>query len=234
MAPEQLRGETLDARADVFAFGVMACELATGAHPFGGNDPAALVERMVSDALIVSTHLTTSGLDAVVRRCLQGSRENRYANGGELSAALRAAIAGAPAAPSAAAKMTLWWWQFHQVAVALLCGAVLIPMWLSRPWNSWGSAAFLATLVLVTISTALRLHLWFVSHVHQSGFPIQRARLLPWIVAIEALLVVLLTAVAIALSGRHDPVAAWFVVTALLLVVSIVVIEPATTRAALA
>ena len=35
MAPEQLRGETLDARADIFAFGVMAYELATGTHPFG-------------------------------------------------------------------------------------------------------------------------------------------------------------------------------------------------------
>ena len=43
----------------------------------------------------------------------------------------------------------------------------------------------------------------------------------------------LLTGVAIAISGHHDPIAAWLVVTALVLVVSIVVIEPATTRSAL-
>jgi len=235
MAPEQLRGETLDARADVFAFGVMACELATGAHPFGGNDPAALVERMVSDAPLVSPHLAMSGLDAIVRRCLQGARENRYANGSEVHDALRAAVAAPSASPTPAPNSKLWWWQFHQSAVALLCAAVLMPMWLSRSWiPGWGSAAFLGALVPVTVTIALRLHLWFVSHVHPDSFPVQRARLLPWIVAIEAVLVVLVTAVAIAVSGRHDPVAAWLVVTALLLFVSIVVIEPATTRAALA
>jgi hypothetical protein len=234
MAPEQLRGETLDARADVFAFGVMACELATGAHPFGGNDPAALVERMLSDAPLVPAHLSTSGLDAVVRRCLQGARESRYANGIELHDALRAAVDAGPAPPTRPAKPKLWWWQFHQIAVALLCGAALIPTWLGRSWiGAWGSAAFLGALVPVTITIALRLHLWFVSHVDPASFPAQRARLLPWIVAIETLLVVLLTAVAIAISGRHDPAAAWLVVTALLLLVSIVVIEPATTRAAL-
>jgi len=235
MAPEQLRGETLDARADVFAFGVMACELATGAHPFGGNDPAALVERMVSDAPLVSPHLTASGLDAIVRRCLQAAREQRYANGGELYDALRAAVAAAPATRSAA-NTRLWWWQFHQIAVALLCGAVLIPVWLTRSWiAAWGSTAFLGALVLVTVTIALRLHLWFVSHVHPTSFPVQRTRLLPWIVAIESLLVVVLVAIAIAISisGHHDPVAAWLVVTALLLLVSIVVIEPATTQAAL-
>ena len=107
-------------------------------------------------------------------------------------------------------------------------------MWLSRGWmGGWGSAAFLGALVPVTVTIALRLHLWFASHVHPETFPAQRARLLPWIVAIETLLLVLLTVVAIAISGRHDPVAAWLVVTALLLLVSLVVIEPATTRAAL-
>ncbi len=234
MAPEQLRGAPVDARVDVFAFGVMARELATGTHPFGGNDPAALVERMVSEAPLLSQHLGTSGLDGVVRRCLQAAPENRYASGTDLYDALRAAIAIAPSSTATVSNGRLWWWQFHQVAVALLCGAVLIPMWLTRGWlGGWGSAAFLGALVPVTVTIALRLHLWFASQVQPETFPAQRARLLPWIVAIETLLLVTLTVVAIAISGRHDPVAAWLVVTALLLLVSLVVIEPATTRAAL-
>jgi serine/threonine-protein kinase len=233
MAPEQLRGEPLDARADVFAFGVMAYELATGAHPFGGNDPAALLERVVSDTPPLARPLDVPQLEPVIRRCLQGARENRYANGGEVCETLRAALAGKQVVAPAPSRR-LWWWQFHQVAVALLCGVVLVPVWLSRAWvGPWGSAVFLGALVPVTVTITLRLHLWFASHVHRDTFPAQRARLLPWIVTTEVALVILLTTIAVAVSGGHDPVAAWLVVTVLLLIVSIVVIEPATTRAAL-
>ncbi len=45
MAPEQLSGGEADARADIFSFGVLAWELATGEHPFG-TDPAAVLTRM--------------------------------------------------------------------------------------------------------------------------------------------------------------------------------------------
>ncbi len=45
MPPEQLTGQDVDARADVFAFGVVAWELATGAHPFGAN-AAQMLEHM--------------------------------------------------------------------------------------------------------------------------------------------------------------------------------------------
>ena len=161
--------------------------------------------------------------------------ENRYASGTELYEALRAAIAIAPSSTATVSNGRLWWWQFHQVAVALLCGAVLIPMWLTRGWlGGWGSAAFLGALVPMTVTIALRLHLWFASQRQSRDVPgaacttaamDRRDR--------DACSSSLLTVVAIAISGRHDPAAAWLVVTALLLLVSLVVIEPATTRAAL-
>ena len=72
MAPEQLRGDTVDARADVFAFGVIAYELATGEHPFGGNDPASLVERLVAERPPLSQTLQPPALDAIVRHRLRG------------------------------------------------------------------------------------------------------------------------------------------------------------------
>src|SRR5204862_7238172 len=77
MAPEQLRGQSIDARVDIFAFGVMAYELATGAHPFGGSDPAALLERLLSGDPPLSRPIEPSGLDAIVRRCLSGNPDGR-------------------------------------------------------------------------------------------------------------------------------------------------------------
>jgi predicted Ser/Thr protein kinase len=235
MAPEQLRGQPIDARADVFAFGVMVYELATGAHPFGGSDPAALIERLVSDDPPLSRPLDPAGLDAIIRKCLRGDPAARYPSGAELLAALRSVHDGpAIATHQDAAPATAWWWKFHQVAVAILTIAAVIVVGLHRRWiDPYGSAAFLAVLVLATISTTLRLHMWFASQVHPATLPALRARVLRWVVVCETLLLSFLMAIGIALSGPHDGVAAYMVVTALLLLLSLSVIEPATTRASL-
>ena len=234
MAPEQLRGQSIDARADVFAFGVMVYELATGSHPFGGSDPAALIERLVSDNPPLSRRLDPSALDEIVRTCLRGDPAGRYPSGAELLAALRAARDRPAIATPARHAPTAWWWKFHQVAVAILTIAAVIVIGIYRRLiDPYGSAAFLAILVLATVSTTLRLHMWFASQVHPETLPALRARVLRWVVACETLLLSLLMTIGIVLSGPHDGMAAYMVVTAVLLLVSLSVIEPATTRASL-
>ncbi len=235
MAPEQLRGATLDARADVFAFGVMAYECATGAHPFGGFDAAAVVERLVSQQPALAQKINPPPLDAIVRRSLEVDPAARFASGHELLLALR----GLGEHPSIATPRVLsarawWWWQFHQLAIGLLTSAATIAVWISRPWLApWGSPLFLITLVLATISVTLRLHLWFASYVHPMTLPTERARLLRWITGLEGILFVTLLSIGIAISGKHDAIAAWLIVTAVLHLLSLGIIEPATSAAAL-
>lgn len=235
MAPEQLRGGAVDARVDVFAFGVIAYELATGEHPFGGSDPASLVERLVADRAPLSRTLDPPALDMIVRRCLRGDREQRFASGVELLEALRGVADGAPG--TAARPLFIrsaWWWKFHQIAVATLTIVNTVTLGVRKGYlGASGSWVFLVVLVLATITTTLRLHLWFVSQVHPASLLALRARVLRWIVLCEALLLTTLLATGIALSGPHDATAAQFVVTALLLLISLIVIEPATTRASL-
>ena len=235
MAPEQLRGQSVDARVDIFAFGVMAYELATGSHPFGGSDPAALLERLLSDDPPLSRPIDPSGLDAIVRRCLKGNPDGRYPSGRELLQALRALQAGsAVASAGEAVPRTAWWWKFHQVAVAILSIAAVIIVGMRRQWiGQYGSAVFLAVLVLATISTTLRLHLWFVSQVQPALLGALRSRVLRWVVFFEALLLSILMGVGIRVSGPHDGTAAQLVIIAMLLLLSLIVIEPATTRASL-
>lgn len=235
MAPEQLRGQRVDARADIFAFGVMAYELATGSHPFGGSDPAALVERLVSESPPLSRPIEPAALDVIIRTCLKGDPAGRYPSGVELLHALRSVqVVPAREARPPATLQGAWWWKFHQVAVAVITIAAVIVIGLRRNWIApYGSAAFLAVLVLATISTTLRLHLWFVSQVHPAALAPLRARVLRWVVFCEALLLSFLMAFGIAIAGPHDGTAAQLVVTALLLLLSLIVIEPATTRASL-
>ncbi|MGH9411836.1 MAG: serine/threonine-protein kinase [Vicinamibacterales bacterium] len=232
MPPEQLRGAPADPRADIFAFGVMAYELATGVHPFGGSDPASLVERLVSDDPPLSRAIAPPALDAAIRRCLRGRPVDRFASGRELLEAL-AAIDNDGDSPAPLAA-SLWWWQFHQVAIASVTIAAVVHLGIHHDWiERWGSTAFLASLVLATISTTLRLHMWFVSLVHPSTLRAVRARELRFVAASEALFLLTLASCAIVLAGRHAGIAAHLLVTALLLLLSLLVIEPATTRVSL-
>jgi hypothetical protein len=213
----------------------MAYELATGTHPFGGSDPAALLERLVSDDPPLSRPIEPALLDRIIRTCLRGDPLARYGSGRDLLDALRTVGAAPVESAPPASLQAAWWWKFHQVAVATLTiAAVIVVGFRVRQWIApYGSTAFLVVLVLATISTTLRLHLWFVSQVHPASLAPLRARVLRWIVFCEALLLAALLGIGLAISGPHDGTAAHLIVTALLLLLSLIVIEPATTRASL-
>jgi serine/threonine protein kinase len=93
MAPEQARGDSTDARADVFAFGVVIYEYACGAHPFEGSTPLATIARVLeSDARPIATRCPdlSPGLAEIIGRCLRKAPAERYASASEIVAALDA------------------------------------------------------------------------------------------------------------------------------------------------
>ena len=236
MAPEQLSGAEVDARADVFAFGVLAWELATGEHPFG-TDPASVLARMTE--LIegrttgLSRALPLPGLDRIVRRCMRATPAERYPAGDVLVADLRALEGSGSLIPQGAQRDRLWWWQFHQVVVAILNAALPAALWGVRHWiGRLGSPLFLATLALATISVTLRLNLSFTSRVHPDTLIEHRARLFPAVAVADTLLAAALLGTATLIAGDHDEIAALFLSVGVVMLASLALIEPATTRAA--
>jgi serine/threonine protein kinase len=252
MAPEQLSGDAVDARSDLFAFGVLAWELATGEHPFG-TDAATLLARMTAlmegRADSLSRPLPIPGLDAIARRCLRASPRDRYQSADALLADLRAlsgvtgishgsgpSIAlgsGAMSAVSPAGD-ALWWWQFHQGTVGVLNALTPILAWFVRAWaqKPYGGWVFYAILALATVSATLRFNLMFIARVHPTTISVHRARLAPWVTVAEALLALALLVAAALVAGPHDAMAAVLVSFAIATVASLGIIEPATTSAA--
>ena len=237
MAPEQLSGGTVDARTDIFAFGVLAMELATGEHPFG-PDSAAMLRRMTQlmEGKPLSSPATwgSPALEAVARRCLRADPAERYASGAELAEALRAASAIGAAVVRESPVRSLWWWQFHQGAISIALAAMPAVAWITRgsigrPRGSW---IFFAALVLATLSIAARMNLVFTSRVHPENLSTQRDRMFPWVGIGDALLALLMIGTGVALAGENDGLAGLLLSVATVILASVAFIEPATTRAA--
>jgi hypothetical protein len=91
MSPEQLRGDDVDFRSDLYSFGVVVYELFSGAVPFRGDTPVATIVRQLQDAPFFDLPALPAALRPVLARALAKSPEDRYADADEMRRALEAA-----------------------------------------------------------------------------------------------------------------------------------------------
>ena len=92
MAPEQLRGEPVDARTDIYAAGVVLYEMATGRRPFEHQLPTALAEEIQHKPAPPPGRLKTDlsvHLEEIILKCLEKEPERRYQSARELLVDLR-------------------------------------------------------------------------------------------------------------------------------------------------
>jgi Tol biopolymer transport system component/predicted Ser/Thr protein kinase len=156
MAPEQLEGKEADARTDIFAFGAVLYEMATGRKAFSGPTQASLISAIMKEepAPISQVQpMTPPALDRIVQTCLVKDPEERWQSAADVKRELRWIAEGSQAGTAAP-------------AVAPRRG---------RERLAWGTAAIFLIASIAAVAAAIR----FAGRSETPAFPMRSSIVLP-------------------------------------------------------
>ncbi len=138
MSPEQVRGRELDARTDLFSFGAVLYEMATGAVPFRGETSAMICEAIVNRAAVAPVRLNPDlpiELERIINKALEKDRELRYRSAADLETDLkrlrrdtesgRAPALSTATTPKPASPVRIGWLKWSAIAAVVIIVAVL-------------------------------------------------------------------------------------------------------------
>jgi serine/threonine protein kinase/tetratricopeptide (TPR) repeat protein len=147
MSPEQVRGEELDLRTDLFSFGTVLYEMATGALPFHGENSEGYFDSILNRAPVPPVRLNPDippQLERIITKCLEKDRSLRYQRASEIrteiqrlkrdveSGRLETNSPAAAVSPAPAARRKLW--KILAPATVLLIVAVIAAGALYNRW----------------------------------------------------------------------------------------------------
>jgi len=138
MSPEQARGEALDARTDLWSFGVVLYEMSTAARPFDGRTSAVVFEELLSKTPLAVRQRNAkipADLERVIERLLEKDRETRYQSAADVRADLKRIgrsgeqrLASSTRAPAGA-------WTRHRTATIVVASLVAMFVLAAIAWR---------------------------------------------------------------------------------------------------
>jgi sugar lactone lactonase YvrE len=136
LSPEQVRGDSVDARSDIFSLGAVIYELAEGKSAFTRGKAIEVLSAILREEPARLTADIPPPLDRIIRRCLEKDPQRRFENAASVAAALKSI------GEISAVRRAFWvierrrraWPVAAAIAAAILvaCGAWFVPRWLNR------------------------------------------------------------------------------------------------------
>jgi tetratricopeptide (TPR) repeat protein/predicted Ser/Thr protein kinase len=126
MSPEQATAKELDCRTDLFSFGAVLYEMATGLPPFRGQTAATIFDGILNRQPVPATRTNTQlppGIDGIIDKALQKDRELRYQHAAELRTDLQRLQRDPSAITASVQKRRIWQ---KPLIIASLVGLVLL------------------------------------------------------------------------------------------------------------
>jgi serine/threonine protein kinase len=249
MAPEQVLGQNVDFRTDLFAFGLLIYELASGVNPFAASTVTATLGRIVEvepPALSRIQPHSLPELDRIVSTCLRKDPVNRYQSTEDLVAdfeqlelevarlRLRASDRSGYQGTAVVRETRSTWWRTHQVTIVGLYLIAATLGWYVKEWIKVPvtESLFIGLGACAAVGGVLRSHLVFTEYFNRQNLTAEVRR------AARALLVAdLVMAGALVVDGvilRVWPLTAVLTMAfGIGIALTALVLEPATTKGAL-
>ena len=206
MAPEQLDGARGDARADVFAFGVLIYELASGVHPFEASSGGAVAAFVHQGGVVPIEDLCPAlplAVASVIERCLKKSPAERYASAADIEAALT--DGKLTIEKKVAHRGAVRWWRSHQaIIVSLYFLASMFAWFVKEGVGTPALVVFGVAGVAATVGGVLRFHLLFVERVSRRRLTAELRHIARFTLVIDAVIAVALIVDAILLSAATN------------------------------
>ncbi len=128
MAPEQLLGEAIDARTDIYAAGLVLYEMAVGQRPFADVESSQLIGAILRRPSLPPAHLNprlSPALGTIIGKCLEKEPENRYQSAKELAVDLRRLGMSSVATQASAQRQTR---KYLSWKIILVCGLTILAL----------------------------------------------------------------------------------------------------------
>jgi serine/threonine protein kinase len=110
MSPEQVRGEPVDARSDLFSLGAILYEMLAGKPAFQGDSSIEVMNSILQDDPLELPATVPRGLERIMRRCLEKEPDRRFQNAADLAFALQSLVASDQEPVPATRRHKTWYW----------------------------------------------------------------------------------------------------------------------------